>query len=224
MKYSFAKSSLAAVAAASFVLSAHSALVYDNGAPNLAGGVNMSGNYVAEDFTLAANTTITNIRFWSIQSAPGDYSGNLSLAIYADVGGAIGGLVTSLSGALAETSTGFSTGFSYGEYVFDIPSSIALSAGNYWLALLDGFSPNPGNPSEILWETTSAGLGAAAQYFDSPTETWVDSGLNLAFRIDGREAAPPPPPPPPPNDAPAPNTLALLFASVLAASALRRKA
>ena len=224
MKYSFAKSSLAAVAAASFVLSAHSALVYNNGAPNQVYGVNMSANWVAEDFTLAANTTITNIRFWSIQSAAGDYSGSLSLAIYADVGGAIGSFVTGLSGAFTETATGLSTGFLYGEYVFDIPSSIALSAGNYWLALLDGLSPNPDTPSEMLWETTAAGLGSKAQYFDSPTETWVDSGLNLAFRIDGREAAPPPPPPPPPNDAPAPNTLALLFASVLAASALRRKA
>ena len=220
MKYSFAKTSLA-VAAASFVLSAQSALVFDNGAPNQIYGVNMSANWVAEDFTLAANTTITNIRFWSIQSAAGDYSGSLSLAIYADVGGAIGGLLTSFSGAFAETSTGLSTGFGDGEYVFDIPGSIALSAGNYWLALLDGLSPNPGNPSEILWETTAVGLGAAAQYFDGPSETWVDTGLNLAFRIDGREATPPPPPP---NGVPAPNTLALLFASVLAASALRRKA
>ena len=220
MKYSFAKTSLAA-ATVSFALTAHSALVFDNGAPDQATGVNMSANWVAEDFTLAANTTITNIRFWSIQRAAGDYSGSLSLAIYADVGGAIGSLVTSLSGAFTETATGLSTGFGYGEYVFDIPGSVALSAGNYWLALLDGLSPNPGNPSEILWETTAVGLGATAQYFDGPSETWVDTGLNLAFRIDGREATPPPPPP---NGVPAPNTLALLFASVLAASALRRKA
>ena len=220
MKYSFAKSSLAAVAAASFVLSAHSALVFDNGGPNQTYGVNMSANWVAEDFTLLANTTITNIRFWSIQSAAGDYSGSLSVAIYADVGGAIGGLVTSLSGVLAETATGLFAGPGYGEYVFDVPGSITLSAGNYWLALLDGLTPNPGNPSEILWETTTVGLGSTAQYFDGPLETWVDTGSNLAFRIDGREAAPPPPP----NGVPAPNTLALLFASVLAASALRRKA
>ena len=220
MKYSFAKTSLA-VAAASFVLSAHSALVFDNGAPNQIYGVNMSANWVAEDFTLAANTTITNIRFWSIQSAAGDYSGSLSLAIYADVGGAIGGLVTSFSGALAETATGLSTSFGYGEYVFDIPGSIALSAGNYWLALLDGLSPSPVTPNEILWETTAVGLGSKAQYLDDQSQTWVDSGSNLAFRIDGREATPPPPPP---NGVPAPNTLALLVASVLAASALRRKA
>ena len=218
MKTSFAKASLAA-AAVSFAMNAHSALVFDNGAPNQTYGVNMSGNWVAEDFTLAANITITNIRFWSIQSSASDYSGSLSLAIYADAGGTIGGLVTSLSGALAETSTGLSTSFGYGEYVFDIPGSIALSAGNYWLALLDGLSPSPVTPSEILWETTTVGLGSTAQYLDG--QTWVDSGLNLAFRIDGREATPPPPPP---NGVPAPNTLALLFASVLAASALRRKA
>ena len=220
MKYSFAKTSLAA-AAVSFALTAQSALVFDNGAPDQMSGVNMSANRVAEDFTLAANTTITNIRFWSIQPTAGDYSGSLSVAIYADVGGTIGSLVTSFSGALAETSTGLSTGFGYGEYVFDIPGSIALTAGNYWLALLDGLSPSPVTPNEILWETTAMGLGATAQYFDGPSETWVDTGLNLAFRIDGREATPPPPPP---NGVPAPNTLALLFASVLAASALRRKA
>lgn len=220
MKYSFAKTSLAA-AAVSFALTAQSALVFDNGAPDQMSGVNMSANRVAEDFTLAANTTITNIRFWSIQPTAGDYSGSLSVAIYADAGGTIGGLLTSFSGALAETSTGLSTGFGYGEYVFDIPGSIALTAGNYWLALLDGLSPSPVTPNEILWETTAMGLGATAQYFDGPSETWVDTGLNLAFRIDGREATPPPPPP---NGVPAPNTLALLFASVLAASALRRKA
>ena len=218
MKTSFAKASLAA-AAVSFAMNAHGALVFDNGGPDLVSGVNMSGNWVAEDFTLAANITITNIRFWSIQSSASDYSGSLSLAIYADAGGTIGGLVTSLSGALAETPTGLSTSFGYGEYVFDIPGSIVLSAGNYWLALLDGLSPNPGNPSEILWETTAVGLGSTAQYLDDQSQTWLDSGSNLAFRIDGREASPPPP-----SDAPAPNTLALLFASVLAASALRRKA
>ncbi len=66
------------VFALGMIQTAHADVVHDNGAPNQTGGTNMSNSMVAEDFSISATTNINNIRFWSIQSSPSDYLGNLS--------------------------------------------------------------------------------------------------------------------------------------------------
>jgi hypothetical protein len=161
---------------------AQAATVFNNGAPDQVYGTNMSGNVVAEDFSLGSTYDISNIRFWSIQSKAADYSGSLSWAIYSNAGGNPGAVLKSGLSSAVGTATGLSTGFGYAEYVFDIGTTFQLAAGSYWLGLAN--SPlNPGNPSEMLWGTTSTATGAQAQYLDG--STWIDSGNNLAFSIDG---------------------------------------
>ena len=155
-------------------------IVFNNGAPNQVYGVNMSGNVVAENFSLGSTTDITNLRFWSIQSAPGDYSGSLSWAIYSNAGTAPGAVLQSGFSSAAATATGLSTGFGYQEFVFDISTLFQLVAGNYWLGLANN-PLNPGSPSEMLWETTDAKIDADARYLDGAA--WIDSKSDLALVI-----------------------------------------
>lgn len=193
---------------------AQAAIVFNNGAPNQNYGVNMSGNLVAENFSLSGTTDITNLRFWSIQSAIGDYSGSLSWTIYSNAGASPGAVLQSGIASPAAAATGLSTFFGYAEYMFDISTLFQLAAGNYWLGLANN-PLNPGNPSEMLWETTNDKIDANARYLDGTN--WIDSLSDLAFFIEGTPAGPG-------GTVPEPSTLPLLVISLIAAGLVRRNA
>lgn len=195
---------------------AQAAVVFNNGAPDQVSGTNMSGNQVAEDFIIGAATDITNIRFWTIQSTAADYSGNLFWAIYSNSGGQPNAVVQGGAAvALTETATGSSTLFNYAEFVIDIPVAFQLAAGTYWLGLAN--SPlNPGNPSEMLWETTASSASLDGLYLDGAD--WIGTGNDHAFLIEGRAVIVPPP------GIPEPGTLALLAAALFAARLKRCRA
>ena len=192
-------------------IAAQGATIYNNGLPNQISGVNMSSFVVAENFSIAAAANISNIRFWSIQSSPTDYLGNVFWAIYANAGSQPGAVLQgNTTFAASPTATGLSTGFGYAEYLFDIPVTFHLTIGNYWL----GLSNSPRNnttPTEMLWATTSPGIGSQAMYLTG--STWVGSGNHLAFRLDGTAA----------QVIPEPSTFALLAGGLAAAAFLRRK-
>jgi len=191
--------------------------VYNNGAPDQVYGVNMSASEVAEDFTLGAATTVTNIRFWSLQSAPGDYLGNLYWAVYDNASGSPGGIVSSGTVAATSVATGGASGFGYSEYAFNVNVvDFALLAGNYWLGLHN--EPlNAVSPTEMLWSTTGSVVGSESKYFDS-TFGWVDAGTHLAFALDGTGVVDPP------TGVPEPGTLALIGLALAAARIAGRRA
>lgn len=208
----FQRTLAAAAIALGFAQASSAAVVFNNGAPDQVYGTNMSANVVAEDFSLASATSVTSIRFWSIQSAANDYLGNLSWTIYSNSGAQPGAVVTSGFFAGPAVATGFSTGFGYNEFVFDIPTAFALVAGNYWLGLAN--SPlNPVNPTEMLWETTASGLGSTGLYLDGTD--WIDSLNHHAFVINDSAGV---------IGVPEPGTLALLMITLAAAGIARRKA
>jgi hypothetical protein len=186
--------------------------VYDNGAPNNVFGTGMSEVQVAENFALGSAYNITNLRFWSIQSAPADYTGSVYWAIYSNSGSAPGSVLFSGTTATAATATGNSTAFGYGVYAFNIPVAFTLSAGNYWLGLHNGPLTNT-TPSEMLWATTATQVGSFGLYRDGAN--WVNTLNEHAFAIDG-VAVP----------IPEPATGALLLAGLLATvgAARRRRA
>lgn len=191
--------------------------VYNNGAPDQAYGVNMSASEVAEDFTLGAATTVTNIRFWSLQSAPGDYLGNLYWAVYYNAAGSPGGIVSSGTVAATSVATGGASGFGYAEYAFNVDVvDFALLAGDYWLGLHN--EPlNAINPSDMLWGTTATPVGSPSKYYDS-SFGWTDAGFELAFALNGPGVVDPPP------GVPEPGTLALIGLALAAARIARRRA
>lgn len=214
----FVRTGMAALALAAAPLSV-AAPVYNNGLPDQVSGTQMSEVVVAEDFSLTASTTISSIRFWSIQSSPLEYLGSVYWAVYSNVGGAPGAvLFGNTAVTTTEAATGNSTGFGYAEYVFDVDvADFSLGAGTYWLALHNGPLASV-DAREMLWSTTSTG-GSESQYFDSFTSAWVGAGTNLAFVLDGTGVVVPPPP-----GVPEPGTLALVGLAVLAARVARRKA
>ena len=208
---------MAALALAAAPLS-FAAQVYNNGLPDQVSGTQMSEVVVAEDFTLTALTTISNIRFWSIQFAPTDYLGSVYWAVYSIASGAPGAVLFGNTAVTTTASaTGLSTGFGYAEYVFDVDvADFAIGAGTYWLGLHNGPSAST-VASEMLWSTTASMIGSESMYFDS-TFGWVGAGTNLAFALDGTGVVVPPP------GVPEPGTLALVGLAVLAARVARRKA
>ncbi|MBI4890639.1 MAG: PEP-CTERM sorting domain-containing protein [Acidobacteria bacterium] len=176
---------LAALAATVLSVCAPGAVIFDNGAPNLIAGDNMSEFLMAEDFSLTGTYDLTNIRFWSLQSTANDYRGSVYWAIHSDGASAPGAIAFGgVTAAIAGVATGNSAGapLGYAEYVYDInPGAVQLTAGTYWLALHNGPLANI-DPAEMLWETTSTGSGLAGRYFDT---TWVSTDQEHAFLIEG---------------------------------------
>jgi hypothetical protein len=162
---------------------------FDNGAPDLVSGTQMSEFRVAEDFTLLGTTVISNIRFWSIQSSPSDYLGSVAWSILSDAGTQPGAAVSSGLATVPGTATGGTTGFGYAAYSFDIPVSVSLPAGNYWLALHNG-PLTATAPMEMLWATSGFGSGSSGLYFDAGS--WVNTGNQHAFRLDSVAVVPEP--------------------------------
>lgn len=203
------------------VCAASQAAIVVSNSPDQVYGTNMSFALVADNFTLGGIYDISNLRFWSIQQIAGDYSGSLYWAIYSDAASAPGSVLFSNTASIAAALTGSSTGFGYAEYVFDIAVNFQLAPGDYWLALQNNALGST-TPTEMLWETSSPGSAPTGQYVDFlNNQGWVDTGNEHAFQLTGELVGNPPPPPP--NDVPEPSTLALLFASLAAAVALRRQ-
>ncbi len=153
--------------------------------PDQSYGVNMSFSNVAEDFTLAATSTITGLRFWAIMSAASEYSGSVSWAIYSNNAGAPGAVNSSGIASASAVATGLSTGFGYDEFVFDIVLTATLGPGVYWLSLHNG-PLSQTNALEMLWGTTASGNGSYALYddlTDLPDLGWISTGSDLAFEI-----------------------------------------
>jgi hypothetical protein len=173
---------------------AGAATVFNNGGPNYFSGTRMSEFVVADNFNLADDTNITNIRFWSHQSSPADYSGTLAWSIYENVGASNtpGSVRASGSSSIAAVDFNQRTAFGSDTYIFNIPVTLTLLSGSYWLGLNN--SPlNSADPSEMLWATTQPAPTGEGVYLDSTS--WVGTGNEHAFLLEGTAITSPIPEP-----------------------------
>ncbi len=208
---------LALVTALTLALgTSQAATVFNNGAPDLVAGSGMTEFVVADNFTVSGGPfDLTNIRFFSAQDTASAYVGSVAWSLFSNVASAPGVSLFSGLATVAGVPTAASTGFGYGIYTFDIPLvAITLSAGSYWLALHNGPLTNTTSAGDMTWATSGVvGLPGAGVYFDG--SSWVSTGNEHAFRIDGNPTVI--------NPTPEPGSIALVLAGLALCGALRQK-
>lgn len=170
--------------------------LYDNGAPNLLDGYEMTGWIAADDFTLSAPARLTSLTFWDIEGI-GRFQGSFVWQIYSNSATNTPGklLISGTSQNLVHTATGGSF-FGYAEFLntCDIAPTF-LPAGTYWLALHHGPLSND-TDERVYWEVTDNNTTNPSQGLDAPFDgTWfrnAPTGYRLpsefAFQVNGTPA------------------------------------
>lgn len=170
--------------------------LYNNGAPNLQDGYEMTGWIAADDFTVSAPARLTSLKFWNLEGV-GRFQGAFLWQIYANSStntpGAL--LISGTSENLVHTATGLSF-FGYAEFLntCDI-APIFLSPGTYWLALHHGPLSNDMD-ERIYWEVTDRNTTNPSHILAAPFDgSWFPSAppgyrlpSELAFQINGMPA------------------------------------
>ena len=170
------------------IATANAATIYQNGAPNLDSGNEMTSRLQAEDFVLNEANSLTGVRFWAFyyNDLAAGYLGSVAWGIYADSNGQPGsvlfyGLVTPVLSAGSENCcAGIAA-----ELQFGLPN-ISLASGTYWLALHNGPTSRTSN-EDFYWQTTDAnssvrGVEQAAPFGQS---IWQNTNQEHAFELQG---------------------------------------
>jgi hypothetical protein len=151
---------------------------------NIEGSLDMTSNNVAANIAFGAPATITDVRFWSWEGSLG-YTGSITWSIYQDNNGAIGATL------ISETTSNVShTDLGNGGFENDIPVSVALGAGSYWVGLHNGPLSNDSN-GHMLWAKSMVLPRVyAPQIYDLASGgPWGSRGgdLDLSFELLGQQ-------------------------------------
>ncbi len=181
----------------------HAAVIFNNGLPDLQNGFDISSLIAAEDFTLGVQTTITDIRFWSLEGTGffSGYTGSITWQIYSNAGNTPGVLLASgTTSAVTQALTGRElityTALYESQNDFSV-GSVLLDPGTYWLGLHNGplsTIPTSGG-DEFYWETTSPNSTFGSRYDSAPfgDNVWDETvGIQRAFQISGITSVPEP--------------------------------
>jgi len=171
----------------------HAGVVFDNGAPNGAGGNEMTAWIQAEDFALAGPTIVTDVRFWGLAFNGPGYTGSITWRIYDGSSGQPGallhqGLATPVGVYSHDTVFGPSN-----QYDFSI-GAINLNAGTYWLGLHNG-PLTTDTKLGFYWETTIANSTANGYEDMTPFDLdgWGSNSRQHAFMLFSNPAVIPAP-------------------------------
>lgn len=214
-------------------ITANAAAIVDQTPTTLAGSVAYysgptGGSQYADNFSLAAKTTITSIAWWGSYAVQGN--DDFSLRIFSDSNANIASFSSSLavSGEFERRETdqydsgGLAEIFAYSLDLSAQSLDLILEAGNYYLAILnnDDVSPaNNNNPSAWLWLGSNKGSsGALARQSDSDPWAATQDPNNFAFVLNGTQQ-----PAQPRQDVPEPGMLSLLALGVAALARSRKR-
>ena len=180
---------------------AHAALILDNGNPSVTNptGSNLSDTQQAQDFLLASITSLTNIRFWSLELSSADYLSSIFWEIRSNAGGAPGTDIVA-SGTSSPTRTTAGTvaiaGSNYNQFQNDLGVSVNnIAAGSYWLTLHNGAITST-TFTDFYWSAADANSTAFSgrERGLNPVTDWTTNEQELAFQLYGTAATATPEP------------------------------
>jgi hypothetical protein len=158
-------------------------VVVDNSPPDHLNGNNMGFAFQAEDFTLAAGTTLTGVRFWSLEGG-NPYRGSISWSITQDDGSGPGTAIASgVESGVTRSALGSYLGLQEFRNDFTLNTPLTLGPGSYWLVLHNGAPGNLGDPNEFLWESAAANATRSGVERFANSGPWTTNGTEHAFQI-----------------------------------------
>jgi hypothetical protein len=138
--------------------------------------------YLADDFDVPANGVwhVSQVGVTAYLFRP------LSFSIRADAGGHPGALVPNTDVTLSASKFGGFGLVGVSNFLFNLPSTIKLPAGKYWLTLLVSA---PDIPQQIAWEEHAQVNSPGARSVDGTT--WQSAGTDYTFAIFGKASSTP---------------------------------
>jgi hypothetical protein len=210
------KNTILAVSLVAFGLSGSAqAATIGNGPPNQTGGSDLNAFLEADNFTLSASFTITQIKYWSLQNTLADYAGTTDWGFYTDNSGVPGTALFSGNTVATGVATGNTTQ-GLNEFAYTFPVNVVLGPGNFWLVLHNG--PSNNIPNTIYYWAWSSDTGNSqsmdvVQVVNAPViglnpPIWSGNFTELAFEL---------------TTVPEPASMALVGGGLFAAWFVRRK-
>lgn len=198
--------------------SAHAAVI-GNGPPNQTGGSDLNAFLEADNFSLGASFTITQIKYWSLQNTLADYAGTTDWGFYTDASGVPGTALFSGNTIATGVATGNTTQ-GLNEFAYKFAVNVVLGPGNFWLVLHNG--PSNNIPNTLYYWAWSSDTGNSqstdvVQMVNTPRiglnpPIWSGNFTELAFELTATQ-----------NGVPEPASLALVGSGLLAVWFVRRK-
>lgn len=173
-------------------MGARGQLIYDNGAPDLLNGFEITNDIVAEDFVVNTPTRLEGIRFWDLELI-GFFEGTIVWQIYSAGDGVNPGSL--LFSGTATTVSHVATGRVAAPFIefvstFDI-APVSLPPGVYCIGLHNGPLSNTAPvyaQRNVFWETTShVGTRPSRSDVAPFLGLWASNGspAELAFQLSG---------------------------------------
>ena len=163
---------------------AASVIVVDNGPANHLTGNKLGFAFRAEDFTLAVDTTLNGITFWSLDG-DGAYRGRISWTIRdhqrTDAPGAV--VARGIQATVSRTALGSYDGLQEYRNEFALNTPLTLAPGTYWLVLHNGAPRNLHDPNEFLWESAADNNTSRRVERFARSGPWRTTGTEHAFQV-----------------------------------------